>query len=109
MAIKFESFKGGTGASTDTLDDVTSRGASTANSITVGGVTVGTEYSLPSADGSPNEYLKTNGSGVLSFASLDITGGLTYQGSFNATTGAPSLANAEQGDFYLIDTAGTIY
>jgi len=109
MAIKFESFKGGTGASTDTLDDVTSRGASTTNSITVGGVTVGTEYSLPSADGSPNEYLKTNGSGVLSFGSLDITGGLTYQGSFNATTGSPSLANAEQGDFYLIDTAGTIY
>ena len=109
MAIKFESFKGGTGASTDTLDDVTTRGASTTNSITVGGVTVGTEYSLPSVDGSPNEYLKTNGSGVLSFGSLDITGGLTYQGSFNATTGAPSLANAEQGDFYLIDTAGTIY
>jgi len=109
MAIKFESFKGATGASTDTLDDVTSRGASTTNSITVGGVTVGTEYSLPSADGSPNEYLKTNGSGVLSFGSLDITGGLTYQGSFNATAGTPSLANAEQGDFYLIDTAGTIY
>ena len=38
-----------------------------------------------------------------------ITGGLTYKGTFNATTGAPSLANAVQGDFYLVDTAGTIY
>ena len=38
-----------------------------------------------------------------------ITGGLTYKGSFNATTGSPSLLNALQGDFYVVDTAGTIY
>ena len=38
-----------------------------------------------------------------------ITGGLTYQGAFNATAGTPSLANALQGDFYVVDTAGTIY
>jgi len=38
-----------------------------------------------------------------------ITGGLTYKGSFNATTGAPSIANAVQGDFYVISVAGTIY
>jgi hypothetical protein len=38
-----------------------------------------------------------------------ITGGLTYKGSFNASAGTPSLANALQGDFYIIGTAGTIY
>jgi hypothetical protein len=109
MSIKFETFKTGGGAGTDTLDDVTSRGASTTNAITVGGVTVGTEYSLPAADGSPNQFLKTDGAGSLSFAALDVTGGLVYQGAFNATAGTPSIANAEKGDFYVIDTAGTIY
>jgi len=38
-----------------------------------------------------------------------LTTGLTYQGAFNATAGTPSLANASQGDLYVIDTAGTIY
>ena len=38
-----------------------------------------------------------------------ITGGLTYKGAFNATTGTPSLLNAVQGDFYVISVAGTIY
>ena len=38
-----------------------------------------------------------------------ITGGLTYKGSFNATTGAPSIANAVQGDFYVISVGGTLY
>jgi hypothetical protein len=37
------------------------------------------------------------------------TGGLVYKGAFDASTGLPSIANAEQGDFYVIDTAGTIY
>ena len=38
-----------------------------------------------------------------------ISGGLTYKGSFNATTGAPSIANALQGDFYVISVGGTLY
>ena len=38
-----------------------------------------------------------------------VTGGLEYKGTFNATTGTPSLANAQQGDYYKIATAGTIY
>jgi len=38
-----------------------------------------------------------------------VTGGLTYKGSFNATTGAPSIANALQGDFYVISVGGTLY
>ena len=108
MSIKFDTFKAG-GTGTDNLDDVTSRGATTTNSITVGGVTIGTEYSLPTADGSSNQYLKTDGAGTLSFAALDVTGGLVYQGAFDATAGTPSIANAEKGDFYVIDTAGSLY
>lgn len=38
-----------------------------------------------------------------------LVGGMTYKGTFNATTGAPSIANALQGDFYKISTGGTIY
>ena len=110
MGIKLDTFSSaGGGVGTDNLDDVTTRGATTTNSITVGGVTIGTAYSLPTADGGTNQYLKTDGAGTLSFAALDITGGLVYKGAFNATAGTPSLSNAEQGDFYVIDTAGTIY
>ena len=38
-----------------------------------------------------------------------LAGGVEYKGTFNATTGLPSLANAEQGDLYRIATGGTIY
>ena len=106
MAIKFDTFTtAGGGASS--LDDVTTVGATTTNSITVGGVTIGTEYTLPSTDGSPDQYLKTDGAGALSFASLDITGGLVYQGSYDASINTPALTNAEQGDFYIVSAAGT--
>ena len=109
MAIKTQTFTGGGGAGSDTLDDVTGRGATTTNAITVGGVSIGSAFSLPTADGSANQVLQTNGSGSLSFATLDFTGGLEYKGSFNATAGTPSLATAQKGDYYKIDTAGTIY
>jgi hypothetical protein len=110
MSIKFDTFKTTSGSgTTPNLDAVTTEGASTTNSITVGGVTIGTEYSLPSADGGSNQYLKTDGAGNLSFSAIDVTGGLEYKGAFNAIAGTPSLLNAEKGDFYVIDTAGTIY
>ena len=42
-----------------------------------------------------------------------IAGGLQYKGTFNASDGstnpAGGLANAEQGDLYVVGTAGTIY
>ena len=38
-----------------------------------------------------------------------ITGGIEYKGTFDASTGLPSLANAEQGDLYKVSTAGIIY
>jgi len=109
MAIKTDTFTGGGGggAGTDTLDDVTGRGSSTTNSITVGGVSIGTEYTLPTADGLSNQFIKTDGAGALSFAALDITGGLEYKGSYDASTNSPLLTNAEKGDFYIISAAGT--
>ena len=110
MAIKTDTYSSaGGGAGSDTLDDVTTRGATTTNSITVGGVSVGTEYSLPAVDGSADQVLKTDGNGSLSFTTINVTGGLQYIGTFNATTGLPSLANAEKGDYYKISTGGTIY
>ena len=122
MAIKFDTFKTSTAGASDvtsvngeqgdvivTLDSATDQGATTSNSITVGGLSVGTAYSLPTADGTANQSLVTDGSGNLSFTTLDPTGGLEYKGTFNATAGTPSLANAEQGDYYKVDTAGTIY
>ena len=38
-----------------------------------------------------------------------LVGGVDYKGTFDASTGLPSIANAEKGDLYIIDTAGTIY
>tara|TARA_X000000368_G_scaffold138401_1_gene108814 strand:- start:263 stop:1897 length:1635 start_codon:yes stop_codon:yes gene_type:complete len=110
MAISLGGFSGGGGgASTDTLDDVTGRGATTTNAVTVGGLSIGTAYTMPTSDGSANQVLSTDGSGSILFSTLNITGGLEYKGAFNATAGTPSIANAEKGDFYIIDTAGTIY
>ena len=112
MAIKFDTFKTSTAGASDvtsvngeqgdvivTLDSATDQGATTSNSITVGGLSVGTAYSLPTADGTANQSLVTDGSGNLSFTTLDPTGGLEYKGTFNAKAGTPSLANAEQGDY----------
>ena len=172
MAIKTETFTGGggggggavdsvngdTGNVIVTLDGVTDQNAVTTNSVTVGGVTVGTEYSLPTADGTTGQAITTDGNGALSFSTVSsavtsvntltgavvvsgddlaadhtasnytaananidghlsgidtklgtLTTGLTYKGSFNATTGAPSIANTLQGDLYIISVAGTIY
>jgi len=104
MSIKFEAFPSAGGAGTDTLDDVTGRGSSTTNAITVGGVTIGTEYTLPATDGSSNQYLKTDGAGNLSFAALDITGGLEYKGEYTGQ----SLVTAEKGDFYIVSGSQTL-
>ncbi|MHA1962514.1 MAG: hypothetical protein ACW99U_20115 [Candidatus Thorarchaeota archaeon] len=38
-----------------------------------------------------------------------IAGGVTYKGTFDASTGLPDLSNAEQGDMYVVNVAGTIY
>ena len=97
MAIKTETFTGGggggggavdsvngdTGNVIVTLDGVTDQSAVTTNSLTVGGVTVGTEYSLPAADGTTGQAITTDGNGALSFSTIssDVT-------SVNTQTGA---------------------
>jgi hypothetical protein len=107
MAIKFDTFTAG-GGTTPNLDAVTTEGASTTNAITVGGVTVGTEYTLPTTDGTANQVITTNGSGTLSFTTLDFTGGLQYLGAYDITAGA-DLTSSLKGDFYIISNGpGTI-
>ena len=71
MAISLGGFSGG-GSSTDTLDDVTGRGATTTNAVTVGGLSIGTAYTMPTSDGSANQVLSTDGSGAISFSTLNI-------------------------------------
>jgi len=101
MAIKTDTFTGGggggggavdsvngdTGVVVVTLDGVTDQNASTTNAITVGGVTIGTEYSLPTTDGASGQALTTNGTGTLSFT--NITSDVT---SVNTQTGAVTLS-----------------
>ena len=98
----------GGGASSDTLNDVTGRGATTANSIQVGGLNIAGNYSMPSSDGSVNQVLQTDGSGSLSFTTISVTGGLTYKGKYYLSSPA-DLSNAVQGDFYIIQGDGTLY
>jgi hypothetical protein len=43
-----------------TLDDVTDNGATTTNSLTIGGLSIGSAYTLPVVDGSLNYVLSTN-------------------------------------------------
>jgi hypothetical protein len=37
-----------------------------------------------------------------------VTGGLTYKGSYNATTNTPDLTSSVKGDFYIVSVAGTL-
>jgi hypothetical protein len=74
----------------------------------VGGVNVAGNYALPTADGTNGQFLQTDGSGSVSFASVSVTGGLTYKGSYNAATSTPSLVTALKGDFYIISVAGSL-
>ena len=105
MSIKFDTFTGaGGGAGSDTLDDVTGRGATTTNAVTVGGLSIGTAYTMPTSDGSANQVLSTDGSGAISFSTLNITGGLEYKGDYTGQ----SLVAAEKGDFYVVNGSQTL-
>ena len=109
MTIVFLPPSSGAAASNDTLDDVTGRGATTANAVQVGGLNVAGAYALPTSDGSANQVLQTDGAGAISFTTISVTGGLTYKGTFDVTTASPSLANALKGDFYIIQGVATLY
>jgi len=61
---------------------------------------------LPNQSGNSGKYLKTDGS-VLSWAS--VAGGLSYQGTWNATSNTPTLASGTgtNGYYYIVATAGS--
>ena len=101
MAIKVDTFTGGGGA-----------GAVTSVNGNTGAVTLSGDDLA--ADHNASNYTAANANIDGHLSGIDtklgtIAAGLTYKGTFNATTGAPSLANALQGDLYIIGTAGTIY
>ena len=61
---------------------------------------------IPSQTGNSGKYLTTNGT-TLSWAS--VAGGLTYQGTWNATTNTPTLTSSvgTNGYYYIVATAGS--
>jgi hypothetical protein len=61
---------------------------------------------IPSQTGNSGKYLTTNGT-ALSWAS--VAGGLTYQGTWNASTNTPTLASSTgtNGYYYVVATAGS--
>ena len=61
-----------TGTSVGTLQAVTSNGNTTTNNVTVAGLTASSLNSLayPSSDGTSGQFLKTDGSGTLSFGDV---------------------------------------
>lgn len=61
---------------------------------------------IPSQTGNAGKFLTTNGS-VLSWAS--VAGGLSYQGTWNASTNTPTLASGvgTNGYYYIVATAGS--
>jgi len=68
---------------------------------TTGGANI--EFKLPVADGSAGQYMKTDGSGNLAFATLPAAGGITEADSWRLTTNftgdaVPISSNWERGD-----------
>lgn len=108
---------------TSTLNDVTTRGASTANAITVGGLTsAGLVY--PSADGSAGQVISTDGAGNLVFVNQSgggttptlqevttegatTTDSITVGGLTSSGLAYPS-ADGSSGQILVTDGAGTL-
>jgi hypothetical protein len=61
---------------------------------------------IPSQTGNSGKFLTTNGS-ALSWAS--VAGGLSYQGTWNASTNTPTLTSSvgTNGHYYVVDIAGS--
>ena len=91
-------FKGNDGGSTITALtlDMSEAGAATFNStIAATGLTINSAYTLPTADGSSEQVIKTDGSGTLSFTTISTNS--VSQGNSNVTvtdsgTGAITIA-----------------
>ena len=101
MAIKFDTFTGGGAVG------VTSVNGDTGPAVVLSADDL-------AADHAASNYSPTNSNIDGHLSGIDtklgtLAAGLTYKGSFNATTQLPSLSNALQGDLYIIDTAGTAF
>ena len=61
---------------------------------------------IPSQTGNSGKYLTTNGT-TTSWAT--VAGGLSYEGTWNASTNSPALASSvgTNGDYYIVATAGS--
>tara|TARA_Y100001937_G_scaffold122129_1_gene181993 strand:+ start:433 stop:879 length:447 start_codon:yes stop_codon:yes gene_type:complete len=86
---------GGGGGSSTSLGDLTAVGStlsapSDADLILTtagsGNINISNAYTLPSSDGSANQVLQTNGSGVLSFATVSGGGSGSLDGGTAAST-----------------------
>jgi hypothetical protein len=61
---------------------------------------------IPSQTGNSGKFLTTNGT-ITSWAT--VTGGMSYQGTWNASTNTPTLASSTgtQGEYYIVGTSGS--
>ena len=88
---------------TSTLNTVVGRGSTTTTAITVGGLTIsdgtnaaGTHYQFPTADGTANYFLKTDGSGTLSWAALNQSFYLGDTALGTSSGSVKSVANVDK-------------
>ena len=100
MAIKTDTFTGGGAGVVTSVNTQTGAVVLSANDL--------------AADHTATNYTAANANIDGHLSGIDtklgtLAAGLTYKGSFNATTQLPSLINALQGDLYIIDTAGTAF
>ena len=87
---------------------VITNGGGTSQSVldTLASIQTQIDNLIPSQTGNSGKFLTTNGT-ALSWAS--VAGGLSYQGTWNASTNTPTLASSTgtNGYYYIVATAGS--
>ena len=104
-------YTGGTGinitgsviSSDATLAEVTANGASTTDNLTLAGITVnsfamGSEYTLPTADGTTGQFLQTNGAGTVTFATVSTPTLDSVTDAGNNTANSITVGNINASD-----------
>lgn len=94
---------GNTISSDATLAEVTSNGASTTDALSLAGITVtsfamGSAYSLPTSDGTSGQFLQTNGSGTVTFATASVPTLDAVTGAGNNTANNITVGNINASD-----------
>lgn len=97
--INWGEITGSISAQTDlNLQSVTDNGATTTNSITVGGLNINNAFQFPTTDGTNSQVLKTDG-----------TGTLTWQDESGGGGGGSSTSVFSETPTGLINSSNTIY